>query len=89
MWQNSEIYSQWYVSILVFAYLNINSIRTKFELLKDQNNGNMDILMISETKIDNNFPHSQFFIEGFSISYSLERDSNGAGILLYCIMING
>ena len=49
----------------------------------------MDILMTSETKIDDNFPQSQFFIEGFSISYRLERDSNGAGILLYCIMING
>ena len=39
--------------------------------------------MISETKIDNTFPHSQFFIEGFSTPYGLDRDSNGGGILLY------
>ena len=69
--------------ILIFAHLNINSIRNKFELLKKQIKGNIDILMISETKIDDTFPHSQFFLEGFSTPYRLDRDSNGGGILLY------
>ena len=63
--------------------MNINSIRNKFELLKYQITGNTDILMISETKIDDTFPHSQFFIEGFSTPYRLDRDSNSGGILLY------
>ena len=39
--------------------------------------------MISETKIDHTFPHSQFFIVGFSTPYRLDRDSNGGGIQLY------
>ena len=39
--------------------------------------------MISETKIHDTFPHSQFFIEGFSTLYRLDRESNGGGILLY------
>ena len=39
------------VNKLIFAHLNINSIRNKFELLKEQTKGNIDILMISETKI--------------------------------------
>ena len=39
--------------------------------------------MISEAKIDDTFPHSQFLIKGFSTSYRLDRDSNCDGILLY------
>ena len=39
--------------------------------------------MISETKIDDTFLHSQFLIEGFSTTYRLDRNSNGDGILLY------
>ena len=34
---------------LVFAYLNINSIRNKFEFLATQVKGKIDVLMISET----------------------------------------
>ena len=41
---------------LVFGNLNINSIGNKFELLSEQDKGNIDILMISETKFDDNFP---------------------------------
>ena len=38
--------------------------------------------MISETKIDESFPTSQFLI-GFSSPYRLDRNSNGGGILVY------
>ena len=46
-------------------------------------NKNLDILMISETKIDDTFPESQFLIEGFSAPYRLDRTAKGGGILLY------
>ena len=68
---------------LIFAHLNINSIRNKFELLSEQIKGNVDVLMISETKIDDSFPVGQFLIEGFCTPYSLDRNSKGGGILLY------
>ena len=45
---------------LAFAHLNINSIRNKFEMLLDQIKGNMDILLVSETKIDDSFPMEIF-----------------------------
>ena len=51
---------------LVTADININSLRNKFELLTEKINGSVDILLISETKIDENFPDSQFEIDGFS-----------------------
>ena len=37
---------------LIFAQLNINSIRNKIDALKAIIDGNIDILMLSETKID-------------------------------------
>ena len=40
---------------LVFAHLNINSIRNKSELLSDQIKGNIDVLIISEPRIDDSF----------------------------------
>ena len=39
--------------------------------------------MISETKIDDTFPASQFLIEGFSVPYRLDCIAKGEGILLY------
>ena len=40
----------------VFAHLNINSLRNKFDLLTDLIMGNVDVLVTSETKLDNSFP---------------------------------
>ena len=39
--------------------------------------------MISETKIDESFPTSQFLIDRFSSPYRLDRNSNGGGSLVY------
>ena len=38
--------------------------------------------MVSETKIDEMFPKEIFFIEWFSTSCRLDRDSKGRGIML-------
>ena len=47
---------------LVVAHLNINSIRNKFEALIHNVSGEVDLMMISETKIDESFPKCQFLI---------------------------
>lgn len=39
--------------------------------------------MISETKINETFPGTQFCIYGYSTAYYLDRNPNGGGILLY------
>ena len=49
---------------LVFAHININSIRNKFEFVSTQVNGNIDVLTVSKTKIDNIFPVGNFVIDG-------------------------
>ena len=68
---------------LIIGHLNIKSLRSKFELLTHQIKDNIDILMISETKLDESFPTSQFFMKGFSSPHRLDRNCNGGGILLY------
>ena len=64
-------------------HLNINSIRNKFDALSLIVKNNVDILMISEMKLDDSFPTAQFLLHGFSAPYRLDRNSKGGGILLY------
>ena len=54
------------VGRLVVGYLNINSVRNKFEGLKDFVSDHIDVLMVAETNIDNSFPKGQLFIQGYS-----------------------
>ena len=68
---------------VIFAHLNINSIRNKFEELISQVKGTVDVLMISETKIDESFPTANFLIDGFSQPYRIDQNSSGGGIMLY------
>ena len=51
------------------AHLNINSLRNKIDYLIGQVTGNIDILMISKTKLDISFPTGQFLINGYSESF--------------------
>ena len=67
----------------IIAQLNINSIRNKFKFLGKDICASLDILLISETKLDDWFPSAQFLLDGFSKPYRLDRCSNGGGILLY------
>jgi hypothetical protein len=71
------------VNRLIIAHLNINSIRNKFDLLASNISGNIDILMLSETKLDESFPSEQFRIKDFAKPFRLDRSCKGGGILLY------
>ena len=48
---------------IIIAHLNINSIRNKSEMLKEVVGNKIDVLLISETKLDNTFPLNQFILE--------------------------
>ena len=68
---------------VVFAHININSIRNKIEDLKEIVQKNIDILTISETKLDESFPTNQFYMDGYAPPIRLDRSSEGGGILVY------
>ena len=72
-----------YSNKIVMRHLNINSIRNKFQLLSSLTTGKIDILMISETKLDATFPSNKFFIQGYSTVYRLDRNDKGGGIMLF------
>ena len=63
--------------------MNINSIRNKFDSLADIIKDNIDVLMTSETKVDDSFPHGQFFLDGFGAPFCLNGNRNGMGITLF------
>ena len=71
------------LKIIIVATLNINSIRNKFDHLKLSIMGNIDILVITETKLDETFATANFMIDGFAKPYRRDRNGNGGGILIY------
>ena len=70
-------------SKLAVARLNINSKRNKFKALIQNVSGELDLLMFSETKIDDSFLESKFFIKGFNDPFCRDRNFHWGSILLY------
>ena len=58
-------------------------MRTKFEPLSTMISGNINILMISETKFDETFPAAQLLLQGFCMPFRFDRKRNGGGIMLH------
>ena len=65
------------------GHLNINSVRNNFQTLTYIIDHNIDLLLISETKLDDSFPTAQFQMKGFSVPYRYDRNGKGGGLLLY------
>ena len=61
----------------------INSISPKFDEFKLMISGYFDVIIVTETKLDDSFPKAQFCIDGFSIPYRLDRNRNGGGLMIY------
>ena len=64
---------------LVVAHLNINSIRESFEAILQNISAEVDLLMISVTKIDESFPKSQILLKGFSGPFRIVRNVHCGG----------
>ena len=58
-------------------------MRNKYDILTDQITGNVDVMVISETKLDDSFPENQFKIPVYFSSFRLDRDQNGGGIVVF------
>ena len=68
---------------LTFAHININSFRNKYVVLQEVLYEKLvDILVVSESKLDDSFPSAQFQVEGYKL-YRKDRDSNGGGLIMY------
>ena len=65
------------------GHLNINSVKNKFDALTYIIDNNIDLLLISETRIGDSFPIAQFQMKGFSVPYRYDRNGKGWGLLLH------
>ena len=68
---------------IIVGTLNINSISPKFDEFKLMVSGYFDVIIVTETKLDDSFPKAQFCIDGFCIPYRLDRNINGGGLMIY------
>ena len=71
------------LTMLIIGTLNINFLTSKFDEFKLVVSGIFDIVIITDTKLNNTFPTSQFYTEGFSMSCGLDKNRNGGGIIIY------
>ena len=71
------------VSKAIIGQINISSISSKFDRLKELVLKHGDILVVCETKLDETFPGSQFHMDGFSLPYRLDRNCNGGGVMIF------
>ena len=68
---------------IVFGNLNINTINNKLEQLKYIIKNNIDVLIVTETKLDSLFPSGQFSIDGFAKPFLRDRNKNGGGTMIF------
>ena len=68
---------------IFICHLKVNSLPNKFDSLKSIMKNYKDIIVLTETKLDDSFPTSQFTIEGYSKPFRHDRNSDGGSILIY------
>ena len=64
-------------------YLNINSIRNKFGDLYKIIDGNIDILCIAETKLDESFPNNPFILVRCHLPCRLDITDKKSGLMVF------
>ena len=68
---------------LIFSTINSNSISNKLDDIRITIADFVDILVITESKLDQSFPDSQFFINRFSKLFRKDRNRHGGRLLMY------
>ncbi len=58
-----------YPKNIIIVYININSIRNKFENLSQVIEDKLDVLIIAETKLDASFPTNRVTMSGFKAPF--------------------
>ena len=72
-----------YSKNITFSYLNINSIRNKFDSIRTALVDHVDIFIAAETKINESFPTAQFVIDGFHKPLRLDVTDKSGDLLVY------
>ena len=71
------------VNRVIIGHLNVNFIAPKLDAIKLIVPGNIDIMVLCETKLDASYPITQFLIPGFGVPFRRDRNAFGGGLLIY------
>ena len=63
--------------------MNINSLRNKFYQLKILVQDKTNILVVTESKLDDTFPDSQFRTPGYKVPFRKDRNKLDGGIIVF------
>ena len=63
--------------------MNINLLRNKFDQLKILVHNKIDILVVTESKLDDTFPDSQFHIPGYKLPFRKDRNKIVRKIIVF------
>ena len=68
---------------LITCHLNVNALNNKFQDISPLLTDHMvDILFLSETKLDDSYKSATFHVKGFSKPIRSDRNINGGGLML-------
>ena len=67
----------------IIGHININYLYNKFEALKSLFKDKLEVLVVTETKVNESYPTGQFRIEGFVSPFRLDHDNHGGGVIIY------
>lgn len=72
-----------YRNNMIIGHLNVNSLNSKFSEMSDLIvRSNFEVMVISETKLDESFSDALFEIENYSM-YRQDKQSNSGGMMIY------
>ena len=66
-----------------FDNKSVNLVSVKFDQLREIVLKYVDVLVITETKLDDTFLTCQFLVTEFSVPYRLHWNRNGGGIMIF------
>ena len=68
---------------LITGHLYVNSTRNEFRMLSSIISNNINIIMISETRLDESFPLFRFLVQGFTNLIKFDKARHAGGVPLY------
>ena len=71
------------INKVIIGHLNVNFFAPKLDAIRTIAQGNLDIMVFSETKLDGSYPMAQLLIDGYRKPFRLDRNANGGGLLIY------
>ena len=68
----------------MIGYLNINSLRNKHVSIEELVKGNIEVFLLSKTRLYETFPYKQFEIQGYKI-FQKDRKKHGGGGVMFSL----